>query len=463
MELEEIKKDYEKYKSYYEQLQQEVYDFLSKFKEQRKESIDIYEVSQRPNNKIKEFDSIIKNIGENPKKYKKISKLIEIKDIAGDRITCHCRSDREAIRDILFGELKKQFIDVMAEEKNEGPYRAYHFNFAKEFDIDGNKEKLYCEIQSRTILGNAWAIQDTKYLYKKGKEGEPQVLSMAVSDILYGCEGLWDLVKMKSKEETKGLVEEILKIKTITAEKFETIEKEIREESNNWFDKNIEKAFAHLHAFDIDIFMEIKMYLPMSNLNISKRELRDAAINSQIHTFGWPIAPGVRDGEYSPKPNDDGIVTEIATKEDKSFDYWSIKQDGSFYLLKSIFEEKRKPNYLFFDTRTIRITETLMYARNLYSNLKLGKEELITIIIKHGGLKGKIMGATGNRLITSEYKSVENQISTTIVTTIKEIEENTTNLVLKFTTPLFELFDFLSIEDRIIDDIVRNYLAGKII
>ena len=198
-------------------------------------------------------------------------------------------------------------------------------------------------------------------------------------------------------------------------------------------------------------------------MNISKRELRDAAINSQIHTFGWPIAPGVRDGEYSPKPNDDGIVTEIATKEDKSFDYWSIKQDGSFYLLKSIFEEKRKPNYLFFDTRTIRITETLMYARNLYSNLKLGKEELITIIIKHGGLKGKIMGATGNRLITSEYKSVENQISTTIVTTIKEIEENTTNLVLKFTTPLFELFDFLSIEDRIIDDIVRNYLAGKII
>lgn len=470
MDIEKIKKDYKQYKNYYQDLQKEVYNFLVNFKNDKKASIDIYDICQRPREEIKELDSIIKNIKERPKRYKNLNELTDIKDIAGNRITCHCRTDRENIINILGGELRQNYIDITEEEKNEGPYRAYHFNFAKRFKVNEDVKKLYCEIQVRTILENAWAIQDSEYLYKnKKKEGEPQILSKAVSDILYGCEGLWDLVKAKSREEEVE-IGKILEIKETTDKKIKTtkseVEEEIREKKlDKWFDKHQRKSFANLHNLGITAFMEIKMFLPDLSLNVSKNDLKDAARKSQIHTFGWPIAAYIDRQEYSPKPDLDGIVAEIAIKNnnDKSYDYWTIKGDGSFYLMKSLFEDKRKPNYLFFNTRTVRIAEVLMYALNLYSNLGVDENRSISITIKHGGFKNKIMGATGNRLIAWERKSIEDEVDTTVITSINEIKENITDLVIKYTTPLFELFDFFNVERKIIDDIVANYINGKVI
>jgi ppGpp synthetase/RelA/SpoT-type nucleotidyltranferase len=466
MNLEEIKKDYEIYKPYYKELQKEVFDFLQDLKKERESTIDILDVSPRLYDDIKKLDSILRNFIEKPEKYKGVEFLTEIKDIAGNRITCHCQTDRDVLFDILGGKLRQKYIDV-TEDKKDGSYRAYHFNLAKNFEVNGETKKLYCEIQLRTVLGNAWAIQDSKYLYKnKRSEGEPKILSRAVSDILYGCESLWDLVKMKSKEEKRG-IEKILKIKDITTERVGAVKEEVekklsKKNLDDWFDKHQSKSFKNFRNLGIIVFMEVKMHLPNLTLSISKNNLKDAARKSQIRTFGWPIAVYSDMKEHSPKPDIDGIVAEIEIKNDLSYDYWSIKHDGSFYLLKSLFEDKRKPNYLFFDTRIIRITEVLMYALNLYSNLSIKEDEPISIMIKHGGLKDRIMGATSNRLIAWEYKSIEDEISTEIVMSIREIKKNITDQVVKYTTPFFELFDFFSVERKIIDDIVTNYIHGKV-
>ncbi len=466
MNLEEIKKDYEIYKPYYRELQKEVFDFLQDLKKERESTIDILNISPRLDDDIKKLDSILRNFTEKPEKYKGVKFLTEIKDIARNRITCHCQTDRDVLFDILGGKLRQKYIDV-TEDKKDGSYRAYHFNLAKNFKVNGKTKKLYCEIQLRTVLGDAWAIQDSKYLYKnKRSEGEPKILSRAVSDILYGCESLWDLVKMKSKEE-KGDIEKILKIKDITTEKIGAVKKEVgkglsKKDLNDWFDRHQKESFKNFRNLGITAFMEVKMHLPNLTLNISKINLRDAARKSPIHTFGWPIAVYSDMRENSPNPDVDGIVAEIVIKDDLSYDYWSIKHDGSFYLLKSLFEDKRKPNYLFFNTRTVRITEVLMYALNLYSNLGIKEDEPISIMIKHGGFKDRIMGAAGNRLIAWEYKSIEDEISTEFVMSIKEIKENITGQVVKYTTPFFELFDFFSVERKIIDDIVTNYIHGKV-
>lgn len=466
MDIEKIKKDYELYKPFYRKLQKEVFDFLENFKKERETTIDIWDVLQRPHDDIKELNSIIDNFEKEPKKYEGIKLLTEIKDIAGNRITCHCQSDRDILFNILTRKLKQKYIDIEDEPK-EGPYRAYHINFAKNFEINGKAEKLYCEIQLRTVLGDAWAIQDAKYIYKdETSQGEPQILSKAVSDILYGCEGLWDLVKMKSKGEKKD-IEKILKTKKITTEKVKTVEKEIKKETHKkeveeWFSKHYKKSYTNLRNLGIVTFMEVKMYLPNLSINIPSGDIKEAARKSQIHTFGWPIAFYSDMRAYSPKAIIDGISAEISIKDDITYDYWSIKQDGSFYLLKSLFEDKRKPDYLFFNTRTIRITEVLMYALNLYSNLGIKEDELISITIKHGGFKNRIMGAVGNRLIPWEYRSIEDEISTEVIIPIKEIRENTTGQVIKYTKPFFELFDFFSVERKIIDDIVTNYIYGKV-
>jgi len=473
-DIEKIRKDYDIYKPYYENLQKEVFDFLSHLKEESINSIHISNISQRLNNEIKEIESIINNIENRPERYKELKQLTDIKDIAGVRIMCHCQSDRGNLFNILDGKLKQRYINVKGDNK-EGIYRAYHFTFAKNFEMEDKAKKLlYCEIQLRTVLGDAWAIQDSKYVYKNKKsKGEPQILSKAISDILHSCESLWDLVKMKSGETDK---KEIIQIKEIIKEKIKTTKEEgkkrLKEDLISWFYNHQEKASAKLQSISIHVFMEAKIYLLNSKLNISNTILNDVSRKSQIHTFGWPIAAHIEREEYRPKSYNEGITAEIAIREKDLFegegqekqrfryDYWSLKQDGSFYLLKSLFEDTRKPNYLFFNTRTIRITELLMYILNLYSKLEVDNNKPIIISIRHGGLKGRIMGAVGNRLIFEQRKSNEYEVNTEIQTSLREIDENMTDVVLKFTTPLFEIFDFFSVNKNIIDDIVSNYRKG---
>lgn len=239
--------------------------------------------------------------------------------------------------------------------------------------------------------------------------------------------------------------------------------KESREEVlNNWFNKHQKKALAGLQGAGFNGFLEVKMNLT-SEFNFDSIILNTVSRESQIHTFGWPIAVYLDREEYSPKPDTDGIVAEISTKigNRESYDYWSIKKDGSFYLLKSLFEDERKPGYLFFNTRTIRITEVLMYASNLYTKLGIKEEEPILISIRHGGLKDRIMSAVGNRIMFEAPKCSVPEVKTeNIKTSVKEINENMTDLVVKFTKPLFEVFNFFSVDKSIIDDIVSNYRKG---
>jgi len=125
---------------------------------------------------------------------------------------------------------------------------------------------------------------------------------------------------------------------------------------NEWISKHKEVAFSGLEQNGKSEFMEIRMTLLEDfNLNVAQGDLLTAARNAQIDTFGWPLGIILDGTEYSPKPTTDGIVAEINLEDRESYDYWTIRKDGSFYLLKSLFED-RKPGYIFYDTRIIRIT-----------------------------------------------------------------------------------------------------------
>lgn len=249
---------------------------------------------------------------------------------------------------------------------------------------------------------------------------------------------------------------------------------------DKWFDERRKEAEQGLKKLGFKLFMEIKMH-PEKLIAKENQELKDAARKSTIHTFGWPIAVFLDAGagaRNTPQSTRYGIRAEISIGKtpdnikapdniiDKRYDYWSLKKDGAFYLLKSLFENSRKPGYLFFNTRIIRITEVLMYAFNLYSKLGLNDDEKIIIEINHGGLKDLIMSAVGNRMFfdVDERKNYsEDEVpSEKIKTTIKELDEKTADLVGSFVKPLFESFDWFKIEKSVIDDIVSNYKQGKV-
>lgn len=233
---------------------------------------------------------------------------------------------------------------------------------------------------------------------------------------------------------------------------------------DEWISKHREAALSGLKKSGKSGFMEIRMTIPDSKLNIAQGELLRVADQAQMHTFGWPLGVVIGKEEYRPKPKTDGIVAEINIEDGigSSFDYWTIRRDGTFYLLKSLFEDRRKPDHIFFDTRIVRITETLLYSARLYSGFNVLPDSSILIGIRHGGLKGRILSASGNRFPDLLRKSDENEVYTEIETTFEKIESDLVDLVQRFTQPLFVMFNFFELDRKVLEEIVNDFVAGKV-
>ena len=147
---------------------------------------------------------------------------------------------------------------------------------------------------------------------------------------------------------------------------------------NEWISRHQTIALSALKQNGRDAFMEIRMVLPESNLNISQGELLSNAEKATIHTFGWSIGVVLDKDKYRPRPRTDGIVANIDTGD--HYDYWTIRKDGAFYLLKSLFEDIEKSDYIYFNTRIVRITETLLYAVRLYTGLKASPNSSVSLL-----------------------------------------------------------------------------------
>jgi len=473
MDTKELEKDFEDNKEHYKTFQDEIQDFVRALKKKHDNVLDIADIKQRPNNEIKSFASIKQNI-EAHNKYSDCKSLFDIKDIAGVRVTCHCEEDAENFATLLEGELSQKYTNVKKIDKggvaNSGKshpaYRAIHLNCSK---ATSDGKDIYCEIQLRTIMADAWAVQDRKYIYGKNIEGDAHELTTAVSQIMNGCETLWGLVKKKSLGkgglDIKDEIAKIIKEADMKLSTNKKTEQDIKATAE-WFTVRKKIAFEDLKKAKIPGFLEVMVDLPTTKIILDKKILKEAAESSLIHTFGWPIGVFLPNRpEFSIKPDSDGIYTKILFEDRESYDYWSINTNASFYLLKSLFEDSRKQGHIFFNTRIVRITEFFLYLRNLYTKLDIPPNAVIKVTIKHGGLKGRILSSSSaNRSLSREYKftETEDEISTPITTSLRSIETNLADNVEQITKPMFELFEFFSLSRNVLAEIVTNYTHGII-
>lgn len=228
----------------------------------------------------------------------------------------------------------------------------------------------------------------------------------------------------------------------------------------DWTKELRENALIGLDSSGRTSYMEICMTVKYK-FDSRQRELLTAANKAQIHTFGWPIGIVMTKDEYKPRPTADGIICDFGT--DQSYDFWSLLKNGNFYLLKSLFEDDIKPGYLFFDTRIVRIAETLLYAVRLYSELRVPLESDVHIKITHGGLKGLILAsASPRRRLLDGRKCVEDKISAEIHVPLFQIEKDLVDLVDNYTSQLFAQFDFFELGKEVLTEIVNNFVEGKI-
>lgn len=233
--------------------------------------------------------------------------------------------------------------------------------------------------------------------------------------------------------------------------------------SDRWFTQHREAAYTDLEKNGFTGYMELQFSLDHESIDVPQTDLLKASQSAQIHTFGWPIGASDTSGsaEFRPKSKADGIFIKIISKD--SFDYWSLRKNGDFYLLQDLFEDHvGRRNSLFFNTRVVRITESILYAAKLYHNLGLEGDSVITMKIRHGGLIGREVAASTNRYVRPNQKSSENEIETINTFRLAEVESDLTGIVEKFTSPLFVVFDYFSLDKNILKQIVDDFVAGRV-
>ncbi|SRR6266498_2739904 len=244
----------------------------------------------------------------------------------------------------------------------------------------------------------------------------------------------------------------------------------------NWFGIHRSNAQSGMERNGFTGSVEVKFTLLNRKPNISQKELLSAAREAQIHTFGWPIGVVSDTLDNSPKPQTDGIKAEIEFKFPKpdglvtSYDYWTLRKNGDFYLIKSLFEDGDqrwvKGSVLAFDTRIHRTTEIWLYCQRLYDALGLDPSTMLKVSIKHSGLKDRqlIAANSARHLFPREYLvCIESEIEETVQVKLSEIRLNLVTLVKEFTQPLFLLFNFQEFADSIYEDIVGNYANGRVV
>jgi ppGpp synthetase/RelA/SpoT-type nucleotidyltranferase len=479
----ELEESFSQYSEHYKELQKEVCDFVRNILKSNP-NIDISEVQERQDNEyricLKTVDSIFHNITKDPDKYKKYDKFTDIRDIAGVRITCHCRSDFYQLQTILPAELTKNY-KIQKKDSKENEYQALHIDVAKNIDDNGSQTTIYCEIQIRTVLANAWAILDHRYRYKNSiKEGEADTLANALSGISKSCESLWELVKQKNIAQSaplpisgkKPAEEQIPKV--IEAEVQDALApireiKSRRVEVDDWVKHNREEALGVLNKSDSNGYFELVMYVPGNNISIDQLSLKNIASNALIPTFGWPIGVILDRKEYKPTPRVDGIAAEIIIDEvsRNSYDYWYFRKSGEYYTLTSLFEDERfpeRPGVIFFDTRIIRVTEALLLSANLYHGCGVDPNVKYVVEITHGGLKNRVLtSASPGRDLRYERICVEDEVHTSTVVTQAQIKKDIVSIVKSHIDPLFTMFDFFKIDDKVLAEIVTNYVHGKVV
>lgn len=209
--------------------------------------------------------------------------------------------------------------------------------------------------------------------------------------------------------------------------------------------------------------MEVRFTPNQTLLPVRQDKLLDAAAAAQIHTFGWPIGVVLENREeFRPKPTADGIVAVVHRNAEKSFDYWSLRRDGGFYLMHSLFEDQRTTGALFFDTRIVRLAETLLYCRRLYQQLGLPDAASVTVGIRHDGLKGRRLSSASPSRMVFDRTTSEDSIDTERDVVLLDIDRDLVGCLKPFVDELLILFDFFTVPPQVLEQIVDSFRRGKV-
>lgn len=247
----------------------------------------------------------------------------------------------------------------------------------------------------------------------------------------------------------------------------EATERKVGEEfffDEQWIERERADAASEFAKVEFPGSLEIWFSLEQPKIKADQAQLLEAARAAQIDTFGWPIGVILENrDECRPRPRQDGIFANISIINDRaSYDYWAIRTNGDVYLLKSLFEDSRQADKLFFNTRIVRTTEALLYCHGLYSTLGADDNAHVRFCTRYRGLKGRELSASSPKRHLYERKTEEDEVQVCSAFVLKDVKENPVKIVQELLEPVFMLFDFFKLSDEVYADIVNKFINGEV-
>lgn len=255
-------------------------------------------------------------------------------------------------------------------------------------------------------------------------------------------------------------------------------------ELNAWVEQERHEAVKEAKANQLDkCLMEVTAYCPDKVVNarqdewrraggealrVRQQALRQAMEQTQLHAFGWPIGVVLDRPEFEPKAYQDGIRASILVDDKSQYDYWALRSDLVFYLLKTLFEDTRSEGKIFLDTRIVRTAETLLRISRLYGALGIPADERVVVRIRYTGLKGRVLTAahpTRARLVSaySRRACVENEVESSVRERLGDVEPKLVDLVHAAVSELTILFDYFEpSKEQVVQPIIEQFLKGQL-
>ena len=221
---------------------------------------------------------------------------------------------------------------------------------------------------------------------------------------------------------------------------------------NQWFEDQKTRALPGISG--LAGFMEVRFSLSRVKTSSSRKQLLEAARSSDMSLPGGLL----QDRDGNPVPTNEGIESEL--KGSRAYSYWSLRENGDFFILRSLPEDEGLLWHLSPSTRITQIAGTMLFCKRLYDRLGVTPRAEVRVSILHEGLTGRPLSAVNPA--TTPY---EGAVSTATGTryegefVIGRIEGELVQIVRAVAAPLFETFNFQSFDDSVYESVVGSYLS----
>ncbi len=239
-----------------------------------------------------------------------------------------------------------------------------------------------------------------------------------------------------------------------------------RLDDTEWCERHRPSALEGLSAAGKTDHVEVCATISPTLEVTQQRRLLEAVRDSNIDTFGWPIGIVIESQPDSrPRPTGDGVVVNFSWDDRGTYDYWALSIRGEFFTLTNLSEDVLdRSDALLFNTRIVRIAETVMFLAATYRALGAADSAIVAIAIRHVGLKNRVLSAAGNRrlTLTRERSTTEQEVLTSASFTLHQVEDSLAAIVQSLLAPVFHLYEFCEFADEVYADIVTSFLGGQV-